>query len=155
MVNFSNNHDKCYSAYRWTSKDDDSVHHSQPNPNLDDVASSRRKKSTQAYGPAIKSYAQENLTNSLQKKKEKATSRKRPTQFKVTDFSWTKNIYRDTELLYEGNKRKEERQTDLVAFVLSRSSISLNDLIENTLKRNNAKASIECEKQLEWLEWRY
>ena len=40
-------------------------------------------------------------------------------------------------------KKKEEGQTDLAAFVLSRSSKSLNDLIENTWRMNNAKASIE------------
>ena len=51
----------------------------------------------------------------------------------------------DTELFYEANKRKEERQTDLVVFVLSRSSKYLNDLIENTWRINNAKASIEHE----------
>ena len=31
------------------------------------------------------------------------------------------NIRRDTELFHEANKRKEEGQTDLKAFVLSRS----------------------------------
>ena len=67
------------------------------------IALSRTKKSAQAYRPVTKWYTQENVTNSLQKKKEKATSRK-----------------------------------------------SLNGLIENTWKRNNEKASIECEKQLKW-----
>ena len=52
-------------------------------------------------------------------------------------------IHRDTELFHEANKRKEEAQTDLAAFMLFRSSKSLNDLIENTWKISNAKASIE------------
>ena len=50
------------------------------------------------------------------------------------------------ELFNKANKRKEEGQTDFAAFVLSRSSKSLNGAIENTWKMNNAMASIEREK---------
>ena len=49
VVNFSDSHDNYYSAYRYIYKNDDSVHHSKYHPNLDDAASSRTKKSTQAY----------------------------------------------------------------------------------------------------------
>ena len=49
VVNFSDNHDSYYSTYRYICKDVDSVHHSKHHPNLDDVASPRTKKSTQAY----------------------------------------------------------------------------------------------------------
>ena len=103
-------------------------------------------KSTQAYQQARKSYAQENPTDAPQKKKQKATSRNRLTQFEVREFLLKNNIHLDTELFYEANKRKEEGQTDLAAFVLSRSSKPLNDLIESTWKMSNAKASIELEK---------
>ena len=68
VVNFSDNHDNYYSAYRYICKDDDSVHHSKHHPNLDSVASPWTKKSTQAYRQARKSYAQENPTDPLQKK---------------------------------------------------------------------------------------
>ena len=146
VVNFSDNHDNYYSAYRYICKDDDSVHHSKYHTNLDNVASPRKKKSTQAYRQARKSYAQENPIDAPQKKKQKATSRKRLTQFEVSEFLLKNNIHRDTEPFYEANKRKEKGQTDLAAFVLSRSSKSLNDLIENTWKMNHAKASIEREK---------
>ena len=67
VVNFSNNHDNCFSAYRYICKDDDSVHHSKHQPNLDDVASPQTKKSTQAYRQARKSYSQ-NRTDAPQKK---------------------------------------------------------------------------------------
>ena len=46
------------------------------------------------------------------------------------------------------DKIKAEGQTDLAALVLSRSSKSLNGLIENTWKMNNAKTSIEREKTI-------
>ena len=69
VVNFSGNSDNYYSAYRYISKDDDSVHHSEHHPNLDEVASSRRKSSTHTYREAGKSYAQENLTDASQKQK--------------------------------------------------------------------------------------
>ena len=71
VVNFSDNHDNYYSAYRYICKDDDSVHHSKHHPNLDDVVSPRTKKSTQAYRQARKSYAQENPTDAPQKKSRK------------------------------------------------------------------------------------
>ena len=45
----SDNHDSYYSPYRYICKDDDLVHHNKNHPNLDDVASPRMKKSTQAY----------------------------------------------------------------------------------------------------------
>ena len=146
VVNFSDNHGNYYSAYRYTCKDDNSVHHSKHHPNLDNVASPQTKKSTQAYRQARKSYAQENPADAPQKKKQKTTSRKRLTQFEVSEFLVKNNIHRDTDLFYEANKRKSEGQTDFAAFLLFRSSKSLNDLIENTWKMNNAKASIEREK---------
>ena len=145
-MNFSDNHDNYYSAYRYICNDDDSVHHSKHHPNLDNAASSRTKKSTQAYRQTRKSYAQENPIDAPQKKKQKATSRKRLTQFEVTEFLVKSNIHRDTELSYEANKRKEEGRTDFAALVLSRSSKSLNDVIENTWKMNREKVSIEREK---------
>ena len=146
VVNFCDNHDNHYSAYRYKCKDDDSVHHSKNHPNLDDVASPQTKKSTQAYQPARKLYAQENPTDNPQKEKQKTTCRKRLTQFEVSEFLLKSNVRRDTKLFYKANKRKEEGQTDLAAFVLSRSSKSLNDLTENTWRMNNAKVSMEPEK---------
>ena len=88
----------------------------------------------------------ETLQMRHKKKKQKATSRQRLTQFEVSEFLLKNNIHCDVELFYEANNRKEEGQTDLAAFVLSRSSKSLSDLIENTWKMNNAKASTEREK---------
>ena len=67
VVNFSDNHDNYYSAYRYICKDDDSVHHNKNHPNLD-VASPRIKKSTQTYRQVRKLYAQENSTDAPQEK---------------------------------------------------------------------------------------
>ena len=86
----------------------------------------------------------------LHKTKQKTKCKKCLTQFEVSELLLKNNKDRDTELFYEANKRKEEGQTDLAAFALSRSRKSLNDLIENTWKMNNAKASVEREKQPEW-----
>ena len=64
---------------------------------------------------------------------QKATSRKRLTQFEVSDYLEKNNIHhRDTGFFYEASKRKEKGQTDLGASVLSRSNKSPSDLIENT-----------------------
>ena len=133
---------------RYICKDVDSVQHSKHYPNLDDVAACciQTKNSTMGYWQARKPYDQENPTDAPLKKKQKATSRKPLTQFKGSEFLLTKNKHRDTEPFYEANKRKKEGQTDLAAFVLSRSRKSFNDLVGNTWKMDNAKTSIEREK---------
>ena len=65
-------------------------------------------KSTQAYQLARKSYAQENPTDAPQKKKQKATSRNRLTQFEVREFLLKNNMHLDTELFHKANKRKRK-----------------------------------------------
>ena len=110
-------------------------------------------KSTQKsnYQQSRKSCCQENHEDVPPKnQKQKARYRKRITQFEVGEFLVKNNIHQDTDLFYEANKTKEDTQTDLAAFLLSRSSKALNDLIENTWEMQNAKASMEHEKQLEW-----
>ena len=92
VINFSDNRDNYYSAYRYICKDDDSVCHGKHHPNLDDVSSPRTKTSTQTYRQARKPYAQENPTDATQKKKQKATCKKCQTQFEVSEFL-LKNIY--------------------------------------------------------------
>ena len=71
VVNFSDNNENYYFAYRYICKNDDSVHHRNHHPNLDDFASPRTKKSTQAYRPTRKSYAQVNPTDAPQKRSRK------------------------------------------------------------------------------------
>ena len=83
VFNFSDNHNNYYSAYRYIYKDDDSVHHSKHHLNLIKL---HHPVVNPAYQYARKSYAQENPTDAPQKKKQKATSRKRLTQFEVSEF---------------------------------------------------------------------
>ena len=81
-----------------------------------------------------------------QKQKQKARSVKRLTQFNVSDFLVKNDVHQDIERFLEEHKRKEEGQTDLAVFILSRSSKSLHDLVEITCKMHNTKASTEHEK---------
>ena len=147
MVNFWNNDGNYYSAYRCIRKDVDSVHNRKHHSNLDEVPSPRTKNSTQAYLQARESYAQENPTDGSRKQRQKATSRKRPTQFEVSELLFKKMYLSWHQAFLWSKEKKRGRQADLAVFVLARSSKSLNDLIENTWKMNNAKASIEREKQ--------
>ena len=106
VVNFSDNHDKYYSAYRYICKDDDSFTHNKPQPNLGNIKSSRTKKSTQPYRKSRKSYARENPTDVPSKKqKQKAINGKLLTQFEVSEFLVKNDIHRDTELFYKANKK--------------------------------------------------
>ena len=148
VVNFSDNHDNYYSEYKYISKEDPEIYHSTNHPNLDDVSSPRTKKSTQAYRQSRKSKAAENLDSEIPKKKAPKSKKenRRLSNFDVSEFLVKHDIHRDTELFAEANSRKEEGQTDLAAFVLSRSSKALNDLIENTWKMHDAKATISREK---------
>ena len=133
MVNFSDNHDKYYSTYKYILKENGFVHHSQRYLNLNAVASPWTKKLTQAYRQSTKWHAIENRTDvPPYMEKKKARSSKCLSQFEVSTFSAKDDIHWDTELFLEASKRKGKRQTYLVAFVLGRSSKSLNDFTKNT-----------------------
>ena len=75
MVNIFDNHDNYFSAYSYICKDDDSVHHSKHQHNLDDAASHRTKKSNQAYRQGRESYALKNSTDAPQKRSRKQHAR--------------------------------------------------------------------------------
>lgn len=68
--------------------------------------------------------------------------------FQVRDFLAKKSIHRDTEMYAEAQARKEKGQIELAVFVVSHSTKSLNDLIDNTWKMQKAKAATEREKKI-------
>ena len=55
------------------------------------------------------------------------------------------NIRKSTELYAVVNERKAEGDKDLAEFVLSRSSKTLQELIQNTWELENPKANLEQE----------
>ena len=138
VVNFSGNSDNYYSAYRYICKDDDSVHHSEHHLNLDEVASSGRKSSTHTYREAGKPYCPGEPNRCFPKTKVESNNQE------MSDSIRSHWVF--IELFYDVNKREEKEQTDLVAFLLSKSSKSFNNLIKNTWKINKAKSFIERQK---------
>ena len=62
-----------------------------------------RKNAPKPIDKLEKSYVQGNPTDASQKKKQKTTSRKRLTQFKVSQFLIKNNINCGTELFYKAN----------------------------------------------------
>lgn len=150
VVNFSDQHDNYYSAYRYVCKEDSSVHHSKHHPNLENISSPRTKRSTKAYRESRKSKnSAENETSEPPSKKPSTSSKQKPTRLSrldVSEFMVKNDIHRVKELYAAAEQRRKEGQADLKSFVISNTRKSLNDLIENTWEMHSALESIEREK---------
>ena len=149
VVNFSDQHDNYHSAYRYICKEDTPIHHSKHHPNMENISSSRTKKSTKAYRDPRKAKSSDTFTTSEPLPKKPSNSKSKPkrlSRLEVSEFMVKNNIHRATELYVAAEERRKEGQADLAVFVLSCTKKSLNDLIENTWEMQNAKATLEREK---------
>jgi len=179
VVNFSDNHVNYLSAYRYVTKQDKNVYHSKNHPNLKNVKSPASKKGTIANRRASLQRVAEktnasscttttslNTTTPLPPK----AKRQRLSRYDVSEFLLTNGIHGETELMAVANQRKQEGQTDLAEFILNNNSKTINEIIENTWKMQNAgniltrqnkprmdliRETVEkgiCPDQCQWLE---
>ena len=138
IVNFSD-HEGYYSAYCYISKYDETVFHSRGHPNLDEVGSPRTKRCQQSYRKRRSAGQSEEKTGHAKKIQ-------RLSNLEVFDFIVKEEIKTETELLAVANEQRQEGKKDLANFVLSRTSKSLNDLIEQTWKMRKASLTLERQK---------
>lgn len=139
MLHFSESHDNYYSAYKYITKSDGEVFHSNEHPNLKDIGSPKTKNCVKAYR-ASKKRKSSTIENGKTASKPK---QRRLSNLDVSEFMIENKIATDTELFATANEQKEEGKKDLANFILSRSKKSLSDLIENTWKMNNASSSLQ------------
>lgn len=151
-VHFSDHHSYYVAAYRYISKSDTEVFHSASHPNLKDIASPKTKASTLAYRENRKQKRKNDCSSSptssllsSENQKEKKKPR-RLSNMDVSDFLIENKIKNTTELYAVAKKRKNEGEKDLATFVLSRSSKSITELIENSWKMENASNVLERNK---------
>jgi len=138
VLHFSDNHDNYYSAYKYISKSDDQVFHSEGHPNLRDASSPKTKKLTQALRKKRRAAVSTKETHESSERNNTEKKPKRLSNVEVSNFIISNNVHSDIELMALANSRKMEGQNDLTYFVLSKTSKSLNDLLEMSWKMHNA-----------------
>ena len=146
-IHFSDTHDQYISAYKYVTKQDTEVCHSIGHPDLKDISSSKTSKSTAAYRQSRKR-AQTAEQEGTASQRQKSTANKkvrRLSNLDVSDFLIKHSIKNTTQLLSMAKTRKDDGQTDLASFVLSRSSKNISELIENTWKMEQAGSELERE----------
>ena len=151
VINFSD-HDGYYTAYRYISKSDENVYHSPNHPNLNEIGSPKtknclqhtyrqRRVNTQAATHTTTSTSNEKLESNPPTKKMKKLS-----NIDVSEFMHKHDIRDQTSLLAVANDQQEEGKKDLANYALSRSSKSLDELIQQTWKMKEASAVLKRQK---------
>ena len=148
VLHFSESHDNYYTAYKYICKTDVDVFKSFNHPNLDNIGSPKTKTCIKSYRNKHKLVNEQNKTNcteqnnEIQQNKKQKLKLTRLTNLDVAEFMISNNIQNTKELFAIANDRKLEGNKDLAGFVLSRSTKSLSELIENSWHMENAKTEL-------------
>ena len=137
-VHFSE-HENYYSTYKYVCKTDNEVFLSEGHPNLDELGSPRTKSCHKSY--AKKRASASNGDNTSSKKKKVSLSNS-----DVSDFIIKNNIKNEINLLAVAKIQKDEGKKDLADFILRRNSKTIQELIKQSWKMENACLAIEREK---------
>ena len=153
-VNFSEGHDHYYSAFKYVTKEDKDFFVSEGHPNLQEIGSPKTKKCLSEYrktqkqkrkehSPAPGSSREQETCSSSKKKKPNRSSM----NLDVAEFIIKNNIKDTTQLFAVADEQRKEGKKDLASFILGRSPKSLQDLLENAWKLENAKAELEIQNR--------
>ena len=137
-VNFSDSHDSYLSAYRYVTKTDVDVVHSEGHPNLADAKSPQTKAATAAN----KRRSTERASTGC-----KARKRLRLTNQDAAMFIRQHNIHDYIQFLAVADERLKEGLTDISDFIFNRSENTLRELIVKTWQMAGAAAKIEKKKK--------
>ena len=144
VAHFSD-HDGYYTAYKYISKCDEKSNHSLNHPNLNEIGSPKTKNFQRAY--CQRPSGSQAGTNTGQNNLEPDSKRmKRLSNIDVSELIVKYNIKNQTELLAIANEQKEEGKKDLAGFVLSRSSKSPDELVQQTWRMNDASSTLKRQK---------
>ena len=147
VVNFSD-HDGYYTAYKYIRKYDANIYHSPNHPNLDEVRSPKTKNCHSAYRKKRTARrvgtASENGGEPPNDPPEKKI--KKLSNIDMSEFIQKHDIRDQTSLLAIANNQREEGKKDLACFVLSRSFKSLDELIKQTWRMQEASAVLTRRK---------
>lgn len=142
IVNFSENHDTYYSAYKYVTKSDAHVIHSQNHPDLQEIGSPKTKKCIKAYKSSCekrRSYTPANKSHTPKIKKLDIID--------ISTFIVENNIETDEQLMAKAQEQFAEGKKDLKKFVLNKSPKALQELIETTWKLEKAASNIQRQQK--------
>ncbi|KAK3709222.1 hypothetical protein QZH41_004581 [Actinostola sp. cb2023] len=148
-VHYSNVHHNYYSAWRYVTKSDTDYEERDGHPDLQNTPNPRtsmeKRKSTAETSecPTKKAWPR---TSKAAKRVKPVPKKKHLTPYLVSDLIVRKNII--TRYLYAlAQEQKEQGKTDLVEFILNRSTKSISDLLATTWEMKTAKAKIARSKK--------
>ena len=139
-VHFSNEHDNYYQAYRYVTKSDTSVFHSENHPNLQNMGAPR---TAQCVRATRMRRAAANNTDEVEEAQQPQAKVQRLSNLEVAEFLVEHNIKNDTQLFAEAHSQKSAGKKDLANFLLCRSSKAINDLIDNTWRMESAQTELD------------
>ena len=149
VVNFAENPNSFYTgAYRYISKNDSDVYHSENHPPLESIGSPVTKKCVAAYRNkhSNKNKTPENNSDdtpgSSQGQKKRKLSR-----LHVGDFIVNNKIKTEDELFAAAKKRRKEGETDLAEFIFKMTSKSRIELIDAAWKLEESDDIVERQKR--------
>ena len=148
VLNFSQNHDNYYSAFKYVCKDDNDVFLSPGHPNLKEIGSPKTKKCIQAFREnARKRKSDATGGESSSTCNEKKDKIRRLSNLDVAEFVVANNITKSNELFAAAKERRNEGNKDLANFLMNRSGKKLEELLENAWKMEKAQEDIVRQKK--------
>ena len=142
VVNFSD-HDQYIYAYRYVCKADRDVAHSDNHPDLSQVGSPRTKASTSALREAARKRKSATNVNTKSTVCERNKRKRRLSNLEVADFIVAKNITTVEQIFAKADARKQEGESDLANFLLSRTQKSTEELITKSWMLKQASSEIQ------------
>ena len=139
ILNFSEGHANYYAAYKYITKTDKNVFHSENHPDLLAAGTPRTKNSSKVYisNKRKEKANKENLSESNSKKP------RRLSNLEISEVIIEKNIQNETQLFALAQEQKQAGKTDLASFILNRNRKSLQDLMTNTWMMHNSTADLQ------------
>lgn len=142
IINFSDKHDYYISTYRYLTKFDKSVAHSNGHPNLTEAASPPAKRAIkQSRASATK--RRSSITTGNAKNDSVTKKKKRLSNSNIADFIRKHNIKSYVQLFATAEERKEEGEKDISEFIFSRSEKHLYEIIKKNLVNERSPGEIE------------
>ena len=142
VVNFSDNHDSYYSAYKYISKEDTDVQHSAEHPNLKEAASPKTKQCLSTLSKRRKRAAaassEEDPPNGSSSK---STKKDKISPYSLSKFVVEHNIRSRKQLFAVAKEQQREGKEDLYAYCVSCPII--DRIIDNTWEIEEAPAVVD------------
>ena len=138
-VNFSSNHFNYYSAWQYTTKEDQYYVQSVNHPDLANAAEPSTSEASSSHATADRSSAEDEHTVLPKRKK----ARKSLSIYDVSQIAVEKGIKNRLELLALANQQKREGKTDLAQFIANRGGKAVDEALSVGWELEKAEEKLE------------